>query len=111
MDANTDDKRGQSDDFSPARLLEQFAEVYSAIASSPAPPASKVEAAARLIGDFLAEFVVMPFKDYEEELDMQGEWQSRARRVINAANEIADRPEESHLRSILVKTDFREEER
>ncbi|QGH80066.1 hypothetical protein SEA_NHAGOS_55 [Gordonia phage NHagos] len=68
---------------------------------------------------FTAAFITTPITEYVSEVNAMGEWQARARRVINAANAVFDvnMTKPGHdiggalvvLNRTLIANDFREE--
>lgn len=80
-------------------LLNQYARVND--------PAERDE----MIAVFQGMFVILPISEYVTEVNAMGEWQARARRVINAANAVFDHHDEpdriDRLVAALIETDFR----
>ncbi|UAK38369.1 hypothetical protein K8O93_00785 [Gordonia bronchialis] len=95
---------GQSD---PVRdALRAFGQAYAAAAEGKERDG--------LMQAFRSNWMIIPRAEYYREIEQIGEWQARARRVINAANALINvsaprRPVAmAVLKNALVNTEFRE---
>lgn len=97
---------------SDAGQSDQVGEVLSAVIQmarlNPDMPVDEIVRALR------ESYMVIPRAEYHREVEQIGEWQDRARRVINAANAVADtypgtdRNEAlARLGDVLYETEFR----
>ncbi|UVK59819.1 hypothetical protein SEA_OBLADI_80 [Gordonia phage ObLaDi] len=105
-------------DNDPTAILRTFAEAYCDIAESALDPHPKRQHLEQLIAEFSSQVVVMPAATYRTEVERTGEWQNRARRIINAVNRMLDQPycDDANvqayieLREAMVANDFRIED-
>ena len=100
----------------PTDELRRFGQRWVNIYNS---PDSKPQDFEDLLAAFTTAFIVMPIAEYVGEVNAMGEWQARARKVINAANAVFDvNQSKGHsefgaqvvLRRTLIANDFRVEE-
>lgn len=109
--------RGMAND--PTAALRTFADHWAGLGMSQGTIGSREP----LLDVFTTVFKVMPVTEYVGEIEAMGEWQARARRIINAANALFDTPvplgtsvrrtldqKLIELRDALIATDFRVEE-